>query len=97
MKDQFMCRHGDQLSLYAIVCMSHEVLFLVEKVVVLGRFLKEEDVKMDEIVIASSVMSTLALAFSRLIEAMEDVCPAVATRAILLLKTIKTSSLKVLY
>ena len=70
---------------------------LVEKVIILGRFLREEDIKIDanQTITASSVMSTLALVFSHLIGAMEDICPAVATRAIVLLKTIKTPSLKV--
>ena len=43
----------------------------------------------------SSVMSTLALAFSQLLGATEDIDPTVALRATLLLKTIKMSSMKV--
>jgi hypothetical protein len=71
----------------------------VEKAIVLGQFLKEDDIKIDanQTITASSVMSTLALVFSHLISAMEDICPSVATRAVVLLKTIKPPSLKLLF
>ncbi|XP_065829226.1 protein unc-79 homolog isoform X2 [Oscarella lobularis] len=69
----------------------------VEKVVVLGRFLEKEEYMQSKNVANSSVMSTLALAFSQLLGATEDIDPTVALRATLLLKTIKMSSMKLLF
>lgn len=67
------------------------VLFLVERVAVLCRFLD-----MDAVTKSHLLKYSLAHAFCSFLASVEDVNPAVATRARLLLDTIKCPALQVI-
>lgn len=64
----------------------------VEKFTVIARFLDIEKIKSNK-----HAMSALAQSFTYLVGAVEDICTPVSTRAIAMLDTIKSSSLKTLY
>lgn len=64
----------------------------VEKVTVIARSLKKENIKSNNI-----AMSALAQCITYLVGAVEDICTAVSTRAIAMLDTIRASSLRLLY